>query len=563
MYVALIASLFALCQWGMSVGEQLCSLAGNQPEAKALRSSYAVISVLASVLVAVACILAVLAVGTLRHAVVRPLKAMAGTFREKDVSRSIPCDENREVRELAESYNTFIGDICSLLEDTRRMGVDIAVESSKVTRKVGESTERASRQGEMSDVILGTSSEVSLAVEEVSKNAQEISRMTSQNLDGARSAMDDLKGITDAIQQTGERVRDFSQTVGDLAGNSEKIKDVVRLIQDISDQTNLLALNAAIEAARAGESGRGFAVVADEVRKLAERTRLATNEIGQSISAMVRQVGTTSNGISVINENMLRIGQVAGVMDGHFGRLVSDFEANSGQLSRIASAIEELSMTNQEIHRQVQEIHDLSRKVGADLLESTGSAKLMNRKTEELLTKGTSFRLGNSKLEMLIDAATAYRDRVQEKIALCAAQGVNVFDQNYRLVPNTNPQKHKTVYDDLFDKELTGIYDEAVETLHAIYTVATDVKGYVPTNVSRLSKAMTGDYETDLKFSRNKRFFTATETEQRRAQNTSPLLLQTYMRDVGDVINDLSFPIYVNGRHWGAFIVGVTPDRLR
>lgn len=71
-----------------------------------------------------------------------------------------------------------------------------------------------------------------------------------------------------------------------LGGQAENIGKVLGVINDIADQTNLLALNAAIEAARAGDAGRGFAVVADEVRKLAEKTMLATKEVGNAILAI-------------------------------------------------------------------------------------------------------------------------------------------------------------------------------------------------------------------------------------------------------------------------------------
>lgn len=554
--------LTLLCQWSIYAVDEALGLLPPGNTATSLRATLSIVSTLSLIVFSCTCIAALLLRGMLQQAITAPLQAISNILNEKDISRQIPHNNNEEIKLLSVNCSALMESIRSLLSKTRRMGIDIAVDSSKVTRKVDQSSDRSKQQGELSDIILGTSSEVSLAVEEISKNAQEISHSTNQNLTGARSALDDLKGITDAIHETGEKVRDFSLTVNKLADNSERIKDIVLLIQDISDQTNLLALNAAIEAARAGESGRGFAVVADEVRKLAERTRKATDEIAQSINTMVSQVSTTAAGMVVIDDNMVKIGAVAGTMDSHFSHLVRDFEANSAQLSRIATAIEELSVTNQEIHRQVRDIHALSTAVRTELGESADSAKRMNRKTEELLTVGTSFRIGNDKLETVIDTARAYRDRIQEIISAIAQTGVNVFDQNYRPVSGTNPQKYRTAYDDLFDRELTALYDEAVERLEAIYAVATDCRGYVPTNVTKLSRPMTGDYETDLKFSRNKRFFTATETERRRAQNTSPLLLQTYMRDIGDVINDLSLPIVVNGRPWGAFIVGVSPDKL-
>jgi len=87
------------------------------------------------------------------------------------------------------------------------------------------------------------------------------------------------------------------------------------------------------------------------------------------------------------------------------------------------------------------------------------------------------------------------------------------------------------------------------------YAGAVDNNGYFPTHNKKFSQPLTGDYDTDLVNNRTKRIF-SDRTGKRCGANTKPFLLQTYKRDTGEVMHDLSVPIYVNGKHWGGFRVG-------
>lgn len=212
---------------------------------------------------------------------------------------------------------------------------------------------------------------------------------------------------------------------------------------------------------------------------------------------------------------------------------MQDFEDNSGRLARIASAIEELSVTNLEIHRQVTDIHGLSKEVGLFLDDSAISAVGMNRKTEELLETVAMFKIGNDALERIIEKSRGYRDIVQAKIADMMKNGVNVFDTSYRPVPNTNPQKYRTAYDDIFASEFQAFFDQAVADLGSTFAIIIDVNGYLPTHHSKYTRPITGNYETDLMYSRDKKIQYKTETEIRRCKNTNPFLRGKIVRPNG------------------------------
>jgi methyl-accepting chemotaxis protein len=138
---------------------------------------------------------------------------------------------------------------------------------------------------------------------------------------------------------------------------------------------------------------------------------------------------------------------------------------------------------------------------------------------------------------------------------------VNIFDRNYVAVPNTNPQKYTTAYNRQFDAEFQSYFDSILDDLNGtIYAVTLDVNGYLSTHHKKYSQPPIGRYEVDVVNSRDKRMFNNGEMEIRRAKNTTPMLLQTNMRDTGEILTDISIPIYVDSKHWGAFILGINPD---
>jgi methyl-accepting chemotaxis protein len=186
----------------------------------------------------------------------------------------------------------------------------------------------------------------------------------------------------------------------------------------------------------------------------------------------------------------------------------------------------------------------------------------MNRATETLLEQVSRFRTGTGELESVVEATFHWRDVLQARIQELADRGVNVFDREYRPVPHTDPQKYLTSYADIFPRELQAIIDEARKDLGSTYAVPLDINGYLAIHHTGANESMTGDARIDLVRSRHQRIFANNDTEKRRSRNTETFLLQTYMRDTGEILNDLSMPIHINGKHWGAIVTGHNPDRF-
>ena len=132
----------------------------------------------------------------------------------------------------------------------------------------------------------------------------------------------------------------------------------------------------------------------------------------------------------------------------------------------------------------------------------------------------------------------------------------DLFDHNYVPIPNTRPQKYSSKFDALTDKIFPPVQEPVLDGhSEATYAGAVDINGYFPTHNKRFSKPLTGDEKVDFVNNRTKRIF-SDPVGKKCGSHEQPYLLQTYRRDTGEIMHDLSVPIYVQGRHWGGFRLG-------
>ena len=518
-----------------------------------------------SAAIAIPIVALVIAVGAFlmfHMSVALPLRKITGIIQGGDFSKDIDLEAHDEIGRLAAGFNRFAGEIRDILDSSKRLGLSIAVGSTRTTKLASDSATDAQRQGALSERITRTSQEVAEVVGNVAQVTGRIAASTLENLEAARMTRTELLEADASMATTHRRLTEFSELVVRLNERSERIIDVVQLIEGVSEQTKLLALNASIEAAHAGEAGKGFAVVAEEVRKLSGNVGEAAEEISRNLGDMLQEVELTSQGIQEITADFQGTSGILGRASEHFGKLVRDFEENSAQLTGATSAVGSISGTSVEIHQQARDIQSLSVTAEGRLQESTRFSGDMNRATERLLELVSRFRTGTGELESVIQRTYRWRDAMEARIQELAARGIDVFDQSYRPVPDTNPQKFTTSYAAVFARELQPLFDEARRDLGSIYSVALDVNGYLATHHSGVSEPMTGDPQVDVLKSRHQRIYFTVETEKRRARNTEAFLFQTYMRDTGEILNDLALPIRIGGRHWGAMVNGFNPERF-
>jgi methyl-accepting chemotaxis protein len=393
----------------------------------------------------------------------------------------------------------------------------------------------------------------------VSQQATQVGALARQAEENSRHGQQELQTTIASMRTMGTHTQEVNTSIIRLQESSRKIENIAQLIRDIADKINLLSLNAAIEAARAGEHGRGFAVVAQEVNNLAEKTFHATQEIDTSIEGILGETDHAVQSINVllsdVQNNVHHIDQVGQRLSG----ILEFSSVLTQQMDGIVGASEQSA-------REVQGISGYLGDIRNELLSFGQRIQTQENQIVGLTELGEGFF--DNLIELRFETvhhrmyAVARRaaDQVQQVLEAAIAQGQirreDLLSGDYQPIPNTNPPQFHSRFDAFCDRVLPPVQEPVLkDNPHLIFAICTDKRGYVPTHNDKFAKAPTGDYATDLVHSRSKRIFND-RTGSRCGAHTKKMLLQTYKRDTGEIMHDLSVPIYVGGTHWGGFRMG-------
>ena len=267
------------------------------------------------------------------------LEGAAARMRQGDLSRKVEIHGEDEFAHIGAALDAVNETLSGLVADIRSSTLLVSQASATLSAGTADLSSRTEQQ--------------SANLEQTSASVQQLDATVRQNAGDAREAEALASHVHGLAGSGGDAMREAVEAMHAIKGSSEKVSDIIGVIDGIAFQTNILALNAAVEAARAGEQGRGFAVVAAEVRALAQRSGEAAREIKQLIEQSTTGIATGVGHIDRVNGVLADILGGIAELAGKMGRITSAVGEQSTGLTQVSQAMTQLDELTQRNARMV------------------------------------------------------------------------------------------------------------------------------------------------------------------------------------------------------------------
>ena len=316
-------------------------------------------------------LLAVVLVAATRRLVGLPVQQLStalGYLAQGDLTHEVSIRSRDEIGSLAQAMEGFRVRLVESLGTVRTSADSVSAASTEIA------------QGNQ-DLSGRTESQAS-ALEETAASMEQLGATIRHNADSASQANQLAVGASRVAAQGGEVVSQVVHTMHDINASSQKIADIIGVIDGIAFQTNILALNAAVEAARAGEQGRGFAVVATEVRNLAQRTAAEAKAIKELIGASS----------SMVLQGSVLADQAGATMQ----EVVSSIQRVADMVSEISAASNEQTAGVSQVGEAVTQLDQTTQQNAALVEEMAAAASSLSGQAEQMVMAIARFNLGNT-----------------------------------------------------------------------------------------------------------------------------------------------------------------------
>ncbi|MEO8123178.1 MAG: methyl-accepting chemotaxis protein [Burkholderiales bacterium] len=368
---------------------------------------------------------------------------------------------------------------------------------------------------------------------EITRSQQVIGNETSESLS--------------AVSRARQAVEDVGREVAGIVDNLRDVADAAGVITQIALQTRLVAFNASVEAKRAGDAGRGFGVVADAVKDLAGKVEASSKQIMSTVGDLDKRIAALAHEIEA------RPGQAR---QGAFHTALA--EVDSG-VARITDAAGQSGTVCAGLNAQMAtiegEMHRTTRALDAAVLRSEAFLKVSEHLIELVANCGVETE-DTPYITAAMETAGQVSKLLEDALRTGTISVADLFDENYKPIPGTEPAQVTARFCDLTDRLLPQVQERVLGLSgRVVFCIAVDRNGYVPTHNRKYCQPQRSrEVAWNTLNSRFRRIFND-RTGLASARNRRPFLLQTYRRDMGNgqfvLMKEAAAPISVNGRHWG------------
>ena len=341
---ALMALTVAMAGWALYYFHGLLALGSGDKVLRTLQEQQSTFNVVLTVVLVLAILLGLAAVHYFFRRVVRPLGDFAAYFDA--IAKG---DLTQRIRVLTANE---IGD---LFESLGRMQESLVKTTTTVRLGLEEIHAGAQEIAQGNTNISSRTEEQAASLQQTAASMEQLAGTVRQNADNAQQANQLAATASDVAHRGGSAVNEVVATMQGISASSNKISDIVGVIDSIAFQTNILALNAAVEAARAGEQGKGFAVVAAEVRALAQRSAQAAREITALIEDSVRKVTEGSSQVERAGATMQEIVDSVRRVTDIMGEITAATIEQSSGIDQVNRAVSQMDETTQYNARLVEQ----------------------------------------------------------------------------------------------------------------------------------------------------------------------------------------------------------------